>query len=197
MVAHGSIISTIEKFISLNRLPHLLFYGPPGTGKTSTILAVARKLYPTTQSFRNNVLELNASDERGIDVVRDQIKSFAGTRMVFQQKGQTQFKLVILDEADQMTQAAQGALRRGRGPASQESSTRRAELPVHSGRTIHAQCSILYHLQLCESHYSSYSIQMHQVSLCTSPRIRSRAQIEPRGQRRVVRRFFFSISLLL
>lgn len=113
MVAHGSIVSTIEKFISLNRLPHLLFYGPPGTGKTSTILAVARKLYPTAQSFRNNVLELNASDERGIEVVREQIKSFAGTKMVFHQKGETQFKLIILDEADQMTQAAQGALRRG------------------------------------------------------------------------------------
>lgn len=59
------------------------------------------------------MLELNASDERGIDVVREQIKSFAGTRMVFSQKGSAQFKLIVLDEADMMTQAAQGALRRG------------------------------------------------------------------------------------
>ncbi|CAH7675323.1 replication factor C subunit 3/5 [Phakopsora pachyrhizi] len=108
VVSHKDIIQTIEKFISVNRLPHLLFYGPPGTGKTSTILAIARQLYQNSMSFKNNVLELNASDERGIDVVREQIKNFASARMVFS----SGFKLIILDEADQMTQAAQSALRR-------------------------------------------------------------------------------------
>ena len=112
VVAHKDIISTVDKFISLNRLPHLLFYGPPGTGKTSTILAVARKIYKTPSGVRNNCLELNASDERGIEVVREQIKNFASTRMVF--ANQQGFKLIILDEADMMTTAAQGALRRGK-----------------------------------------------------------------------------------
>ncbi|GAA5931200.1 hypothetical protein JCM10213_000240 [Rhodosporidiobolus nylandii] len=111
VVAHQDIISTIDKFIEKNRVPHLLFYGPPGTGKTSTILAVARKIYGGGAMMRNNVLELNASDERGIDVVREQIKNFASTRMSGTANG-AGFKLIILDEADQMTQAAQSALRR-------------------------------------------------------------------------------------
>jgi replication factor C subunit 3/5 len=87
-------------------MPHLLFYGPPGTGKTSTILACARKI--NGPRAKNMVLELNASDDRGIGVVRDQIKSFAESRQLFS-KG---FKLVILDEADAMTNTAQFALRR-------------------------------------------------------------------------------------
>ncbi|EKM81731.1 hypothetical protein AGABI1DRAFT_35783 [Agaricus bisporus var. burnettii JB137-S8] len=106
VVSHKDITSTIERFIERNRLPHLLFYGPPGTGKTSTILAVARRIYGT--SYKKQILELNASDDRGIDVVREQIKQFAETRTLFS-KG---FKLIILDEADMMTQAAQAALRR-------------------------------------------------------------------------------------
>ncbi|GAA5975876.1 hypothetical protein JCM5350_000764 [Sporobolomyces pararoseus] len=111
VVAHKDIISTIDSFISKNRVPHLLFYGPPGTGKTSTILAVARKLYGDGSVMRNNCLELNASDDRGIDVVREQIKNFASTRMQGG-AGNAGFKLIILDEADMMTQAAQSALRR-------------------------------------------------------------------------------------
>ncbi|THV02470.1 P-loop containing nucleoside triphosphate hydrolase protein [Dendrothele bispora CBS 962.96] len=106
VVSHKDITTTIEKFIEKNRLPHLLFYGPPGTGKTSTILAVARRIYGA--GYRKQILELNASDDRGIDVVREQIKQFAETRTLFS-KG---FKLIILDEADMMTQAAQAALRR-------------------------------------------------------------------------------------
>lgn len=82
LVSHKDITSTVEKFIEKNRLPHLLFYGPPGTGKTSTILAMARKIYGQDK-WKNNVLELNASDERGIEVVREQVKSFASTRNVF------------------------------------------------------------------------------------------------------------------
>jgi len=107
LVSHEHIISTIEKFIATDHLPHLLFYGPPGTGKTSTILACARQLYKP-QHFNSMVLELNASDDRGISVVREQILSFASTRTIFK----AGFKLVILDEADAMTNDAQNALRR-------------------------------------------------------------------------------------
>uniref|UniRef100_A0A2C9JKL7 Activator 1 subunit 5 n=2 Tax=Biomphalaria glabrata TaxID=6526 RepID=A0A2C9JKL7_BIOGL len=107
LISHKDIISTISKFVSEERLPHLLFYGPPGTGKTSTILAVAKQIY-SPKEFNSMVLELNASDDRGIGIVRGQILSFASTRTIFK-KG---FKLVILDEADAMTKDAQNALRR-------------------------------------------------------------------------------------
>ena len=109
VLSHQHITSTLERFIDAHQLPHLLFYGPPGTGKTSTIMAVAARLYG--KSYRSHVLELNASDDRGIDVVRGQIKAFASTRNMFSTQTDT-FKLVILDEADAMTQAAQAALRR-------------------------------------------------------------------------------------
>jgi replication factor C subunit 3/5 len=115
---HQDILATINRFIEHNRLPHLLLYGPPGTGKTSTILALARQIYGT-KNMRQMVLELNASDDRGIDVVREQIKTFASTKQIFSAATQTpvksglgQFKLIILDEADAMTSAAQMALRR-------------------------------------------------------------------------------------
>ncbi|KAJ3603741.1 hypothetical protein NHX12_028482 [Muraenolepis orangiensis] len=107
LISHQDILTTIQRFITEDKLPHLLFYGPPGTGKTSTILACAKQLYKPKE-FNSMVLELNASDDRGIDVVRGPILSFASTRTIFK-KG---FKLVILDEADAMTQDAQNALRR-------------------------------------------------------------------------------------
>lgn len=106
LLSHNQIINTLQKLISSNRLPHLLFCGPPGTGKTSTILACARNMYGP--SFKSMVLELNASDDRGINVVRDQIKNFASTRRIFS----SGVKLIVLDEADAMTSAAQMALRR-------------------------------------------------------------------------------------
>jgi replication factor C subunit 3/5 len=106
LLSHTAIIQTLRKLIASNRMPHVLFHGPPGTGKTSTILACAREMYGA--SFRSMVLELNASDDRGIDVVRDQIKSFASTKRIFS----SGVKLIILDEADAMTSAAQAALRR-------------------------------------------------------------------------------------
>lgn len=114
---HQDILATINKFIDSNRLPHLLLYGPPGTGKTSTILALARRIYGAA-NMRQMVLELNASDDRGIDVVREQIKTFASTKQIFSMGGASQansiagFKLIILDEADAMTNTAQMALRR-------------------------------------------------------------------------------------
>ncbi|ODV75173.1 replication factor C subunit 3, partial [Cyberlindnera jadinii NRRL Y-1542] len=100
------VVDTVRRFVHDGRLPHLLFYGPPGTGKTSTIIALAREIYG--KNYKNMVLELNASDDRGIDVVRNQIKDFASTMQIFS-KG---FKLIILDEADAMTNVAQNALRR-------------------------------------------------------------------------------------
>ncbi|KAI8617718.1 putative RFC3-DNA replication factor C, 40 kDa subunit [Chytriomyces sp. MP71] len=106
LISHNDIIASVSKFIDENKLPHLLFYGPPGTGKTSMILACARRLYGP--KFKSMILELNASDDRGIDVVREQIKNFASTKKIFS----SGFKLIILDEADAMTQVAQNALRR-------------------------------------------------------------------------------------
>ncbi|XP_045475872.1 replication factor C subunit 5 [Harmonia axyridis] len=107
LVSHEDIINTVGKFIREDQVPHLLFYGPPGTGKTSTILACARQLYTPAQ-FASMVLELNASDDRGIGIVRGQILTFASTRTIFK----SGFKLIILDEADAMTIDAQNALRR-------------------------------------------------------------------------------------
>ncbi|KAJ8923290.1 hypothetical protein NQ315_001848 [Exocentrus adspersus] len=107
LVSHEDIVRTISKFIREDQVPHLLFYGPPGTGKTSTILACARQLYTPAQ-FSSMVLELNASDDRGIGIVRGQILTFASTRTIFR----SGFKLIILDEADAMTMDAQNALRR-------------------------------------------------------------------------------------
>ncbi|CAL5221504.1 g3708 [Coccomyxa viridis] len=106
VAAHKEIVDTIKRLVKEERFPHVLFYGPPGTGKTSTILAVARQMYGA--SMRSMVLELNASDDRGISIVREQVVDFASTRTMFSNK----FKLVILDECDAMTRDAQFALRR-------------------------------------------------------------------------------------
>ena len=104
------VTSTLNSFIASGNLPHLLLYGPPGTGKTSTILALARDLFG--QSFKQRMLELNASDERGIAIVREKIKGFAKQSVANSDGKLPPFKLIILDEADSMTVDAQSALRR-------------------------------------------------------------------------------------
>ncbi|TFK42941.1 P-loop containing nucleoside triphosphate hydrolase protein [Crucibulum laeve] len=116
--AQEHTVAVLQKTLTSTNLPHMLFYGPPGTGKTSTILALARQLFGP-DNFRNRVLELNASDERGISIVREKIKNFARQTPRAQavaSDGKTYpcppYKIIILDEADSMTQDAQGALRR-------------------------------------------------------------------------------------
>ncbi|CAG9534700.1 unnamed protein product [Cercopithifilaria johnstoni] len=112
LIAHEEIIDTLMKLINENRLPHLLFYGPPGTGKTSTILAAARMMY-TPKQLPSMVLELNASDDRGIGIIREQVINFSQTSTLNIDKNQKSApKLVVLDEADAMTKDAQSALRR-------------------------------------------------------------------------------------
>jgi replication factor C subunit 3/5 len=109
IISHEEIITTVKKFIDTRKMPHLLFHGPPGTGKTSCIVAIAKHLYGPDK-YKNMILELNASDDRGINVVREQIKSFCSTQQLMS-KG---IKLVILDECDSMTSSAQFALRRSK-----------------------------------------------------------------------------------
>ncbi|KAH9854025.1 replication factor C [Lenzites betulinus] len=116
--AQEHTVAVLRKTLTSTNLPHMLFYGPPGTGKTSTILALARQLFGP-DNFRSRVLELNASDERGISIVREKIKNFARQTPRAQavaSDGKTYpcppYKIIILDEADSMTQDAQAALRR-------------------------------------------------------------------------------------
>jgi len=114
-VAHQQdVVRALQNAIAGKDLPHMLFYGPPGTGKTSTALAVSRQLFGP-ELMKERVLELNASDERGIAVVRGKIKAFASVSVG---SGSSSghpcppFKVIILDESDFMTKDAQQALRR-------------------------------------------------------------------------------------
>ncbi|KAM0678365.1 Replication factor C (RF-C) subunit [Binucleata daphniae] len=105
VLGNSEVIIVLQSIMKCKFLPHMLFYGPPGTGKTTTIRALAYYMYNTY--YTTSVLELNASDERGIDTVRDTIKNFS-TTLSFNGKK----KLIILDEADSMSRDAQNAMRR-------------------------------------------------------------------------------------
>jgi replication factor C small subunit len=106
IVNQQEIVNRLKRFVEEKNMPHLLFAGPPGTGKTTAALALVRDLYG--DNFRQYFLELNASDERGIDVIRNKVKEFARVSVM----GNFRFKVILLDEADNMTSDAQQALRR-------------------------------------------------------------------------------------
>jgi replication factor C subunit 2/4 len=110
IVSQENIISSMEGILKSKNMPHLLFFGPSGCGKTSTILALAKELF-TDEYFNERVIELNASDERGIKVVREKIKRYA-QNSVNTKKNIPNFKIIILDEADSMTSESQCALRK-------------------------------------------------------------------------------------
>jgi replication factor C small subunit len=100
------VVERLKIFVKEKNIPHMLFAGPAGTGKTTSALALAHELYG--KEWRHNVLEKNASDERGIEVIRNDIKNFARTKSM----ADVPYRLIILDEADALTNEAQNALRR-------------------------------------------------------------------------------------
>ena len=106
IVGQVEIIKRVKSLTNAMNIPHLLFAGPAGTGKSTLALVTVRELFG--EAWRENYLELNASDERGIDVVRQKVKDFARTKAI----GDVPFKVIFLDEADALTKEAQQALRR-------------------------------------------------------------------------------------
>jgi replication factor C small subunit len=106
VIGQEAIVKRIKAMVESKNVPHLLFTGPAGSGKTSLSLVIAKQLYGS--SWKENFLELNASDDRGIDIVRNTIKDFARTKPI----GNVPFKIIYLDECDSLTKEAQQALRR-------------------------------------------------------------------------------------
>ena len=106
MRGQEDIIKRVRAFIEQKNMPHLLFAGPAGVGKSTLALIIAKKFFG--HEWRQNFLELNASDERGIDVIRNKVKDFARTRAI----GDVPYKIIFLDECDALTREAQQALRR-------------------------------------------------------------------------------------
>jgi replication factor C small subunit len=106
VVGQENTIKRVEALTKSMNIPHLMFAGPAGTGKSTLALVVVKELFG--ESWKDNYLELNASDERGINIVREKVKSFARTKSI----GNVPFKVIFLDEADALTPEAQQALRR-------------------------------------------------------------------------------------
>jgi len=106
VVGQDEIVKRVKNLSASLNIPHMLFAGPAGTGKSTLAIIVAKELYK--EFWRENYLELNASDARGIDVIRQEVKNFARTKSL----GSVPFKIIFLDEADALTREAQQALRR-------------------------------------------------------------------------------------
>jgi replication factor C small subunit len=106
VVGQNDITERLKAYAEIKSMPHLLFAGPAGTGKTTCAIALAREVFG--EDWKANFLELNASDERGIQIVRTKIKEYARIAPM----GDTGFKIIFLDEADALTPEAQAALRR-------------------------------------------------------------------------------------
>ena len=106
LVGQENITKRVEALTNSLNIPHLLFAGPAGTGKSTLALIVVKELFKN--NWKDNYLELNASDERGINIVREKVKNFARTKSL----GDVSFKVIFLDEADALTPEAQQALRR-------------------------------------------------------------------------------------
>jgi replication factor C subunit 3/5 len=115
IISHKEIIDLLINLKNQNKIPNIIFYGPPGTGKTSTIHSYANEIYGDI--YKTMILELNCSDDRGINMVREQIKNFSSTsfqisKLLTDNNNINTIKLIILDEADALTYDAQYALRR-------------------------------------------------------------------------------------
>ncbi len=106
LLGQDEIVKRVQNLVKSLNIPHLLFAGPAGTGKSSLALVIVKQLFGKT--WKENYLELNASDTRGIDVIRQEVKNFARTKSL----GKVPFKVIFLDEADALTREAQQALRR-------------------------------------------------------------------------------------
>ena len=102
VVGQENIVDRLKAFVENDEVPHMLFAGPAGTGKTTSAIALAKDLYG--DDWKQNFMETNASDERGIDVVREKVKNFARTKSIG-----SDYKIIFLDEADALTSDAQQA----------------------------------------------------------------------------------------